>query len=76
MQECIDEEDDVSDSYSGVSRSREIEADSGVSRTTDDSLRNDESSEHEMIDTDSAASPTSSSSAKYIRCIRVALVAN
>ena len=52
----------MTDSCSGVGR-RELEADSGISRT-DDSLRNDESSEHEMIDTDSAASP-SSGSAKY-----------
>ena len=52
----------MTDSCSGVGR-RELEADSGISRT-DDSLRNDESSEHEMIDTDSATSP-SSGSAKY-----------
>ena len=52
----------MTDSCSGVGRG-ELEADSGISRT-DDSLRNDESSEHEMIDTDSAPSP-SSTSAQY-----------
>jgi len=61
VQECIDEEEDMTDSCSGVGR-RELEADSGISRT-DDSLRNDESSEHELIDTDSAS--PSSGSTKY-----------
>ena len=61
MQECIDEEEDLTDSCSGVGR-RELEADSGISRT-DESLHNDESSEHEVIDTDSAS--PSSGSAKY-----------
>ena len=54
----------MTDSCSGVER-RELEADSGISRT-DESLRNDEedsSEEHEMIDTDSAS--PSSSSAQY-----------
>jgi len=62
VQECIDEEEDMTDSCSGVGGRRELEADSGISRT-DDSLRNDESSEQEMIDTDSAS--PSSGSAKY-----------
>ena len=62
-QECIDEEEDMTDSCSGVGR-REVEADSGISRT-DDSLRNDESSEHEIVDTDSASPSSGSGSAKY-----------
>jgi len=53
----------MTDNCSGVGR-RELEADSGISRT-DDSLRNDESSEHELIDTDSAS--PSSGSTKYDR---------
>ena len=61
VQECIDEEEDLTDSCSVIGR-QELEVDSGISRT-DDSLRNDESSEHEMIDTDSAS--PSSTSAKY-----------
>ena len=61
VQECIDEEEDMTDSCSAIGR-QELEVDSGISRT-DDSLRNDESSEHEMIDTDSAS--PSSTSAKY-----------
>jgi len=66
VQECIDEEEDImTDTCSGVGRGRELEVDSGISRTTDDSLRNDESSEHEMLDTDSATSPSSGCSAKY-----------
>jgi len=55
----------LTDSCSGVER-RELEADSGISRT-DESLRNDDdedsSEEHEMIDTDSAS--PSSGSAQY-----------
>ena len=78
VQECIDEEEtdlteDSSGSGSGVhGRQRGYEADSGISRTTDDSLQNDDldddddSCELDTDDTDSAAA-TSPSSAQYAR---------
>ena len=64
MQECIDEEDDLTDDCvsdvtalgRGGGGELHEEADSGISRTTDDSLRHDDSSN----DTDSATSPSSS----------------
>jgi len=55
----------LTDSCSGVHGVRgEVEVDSGISRTTDDSLRNDDSSsEHDVIDTDS---PSSSDTRPYV----------
>jgi len=58
-----EEEDSCGGGDSVHGRGREVEADSGISRTTDDSLRNDDSSLEELIDTSDSSAPTATATA-------------